>query len=447
MYNNRQKILIIDNETKSCGTFCDMLAQDGYDVYNPEDAITAIDLIRRNDISALITDARVSSVDGKELHEYVTEYYPEIPVILLAGVQLDEAALSTATMRAFCYFKKPPDYLCLKGVVARAIEQHNLKKEVEALKNRLESESIHNRIIGNTREMVRVLEVIEAVKDSGSSVLITGESGTGKELIARTISNCGERGGPFISFNCSAMPKELVENELFGWKRGVFPGALMRNGKIDEAANGTLFLDEIGELELSLQAKLFSNIRERSMIYPEAAEQRSWSEFRLISATRRDLRKEVKNGNFREDLFYRINQVEIAAPPLRERKGDIPLLFSAFVNEFCEREKKALSVSEKVLKAIEEYSWPENVRQLRNVAERAVVIATGDKITLREIPGEILMPRKSLMSSTSLKTLREMERDALKSALQACSGNKSMACRILGISRKAMYRLLRECQS
>lgn len=442
--NNKKKILILDDEPIAGGRFSDMLSEDGYEIYRPEDACTAIDLIRNNDISALITDFRMSCSNGKGVHEYVAKNHPEIPVILLNALQMEKSLFPEIAVKAFCYFNTSPDYHCLRGVLARAIEQYTLKKEVAALKNRLDG--IRNRIIGNSREMFRIFDVIKAVKNSCSSVLISGEAGTGKELIARTINSCGEKRGPFITFNCSAIPKELIEAELFGWDRGGFSGATSRmTGKFGEAANGTLFLEGIGDLELSLQAKLFGVIRERDIQYP-GDNLKSRADFRLISSTRRDLKKEVKNGNFREDLFYRINQVEIAVPSLRERKDDIPLLFSAFMNEFCEREKKNLTVSEKVMKSLEEYSWPGNVRQLRNIAEKAVVLATGDKITLRELPVEIISMKKTLISSNSLKTLRELEKDALKNALQACKGNKSMACRILGISRKAMYRLLRECQ-
>jgi DNA-binding NtrC family response regulator len=444
--NNKDKILIADLGAPPNGDLCDMLASDGYEIFRSADAGTAIDLIRSDKIAALIADSRISCRDGTSLDEYVTEHFPDIPVILLNFIPVEGKSLPVMYRRAFCYFEKQPDYLCLKGVLARAIEQCTLKKEVATLKSRLNGENIRSRIIGNTPEMVKIFDIIDAVKDSDSSILISGESGSGKELIARTINSCGERGGPFIAFNCAAMPKELIETELFGWGKGIFPGVLMRKaGKCEEAASGTLFLDEIGDLELSLQAKLFSVVREQKIGFPEASA-KAGAEFRLISSTKRDLRKEVKNGNFSEDLFYRIKHVEIAVPPLRERREDIPLLFSAFINEFCAREKKTLTISEKVLKALEDYPWPGNVRQLRNVAESAVVIAAGGKITPRELPGEIFSLKRTVVNSNSLKTLRELEKDALRNALQACNGNKSMACRILGISRKAMYRLLKECQ-
>ena len=445
--HNKRELLIVDDEPNSAGAFYEALSEEGYDVYESANVETAIDMIQSNDIAAIITDTKMRCGDGTLLFEYIGENHPDIPVILLTASKTDEHAFLTMARKAFCYFKKPPDYLCLKGMIDRAVEQHSLKKEVQILKNRLVYDHMRYRIIGNTAGMLRILNIIEAVKDSDRNVLVCGEAGSGKELIARTINNSGEKGGPFIVFNCAAMPKELIESELFGWEKGVFPGLhSKRTGKFEEASSGALFLDEIGELELSLQAKLFRVIQEKELEPPGNGRNKK-VDFRLISSTKRDLRKEVKDCNFREDLFYRINQIEIAVPPLRERKDDILLLFSAFMNEFCIKDRKALTISDKVMKALENYNWPGNVRELRNVVERAVILATGDKISLKEIPEELLsFKRITGNSNNPLKTFRELEMEALKDALQACKGNKSKASRILGISRKAMYKRLKESQ-
>jgi DNA-binding NtrC family response regulator len=446
MYNKRE-VLIVDDEPNSARAFSEVLTEEGYDVYESANVETAIDMIQRNDIAAIITDSKMRCGDGTQLFEYVRENHPDIPVILLTASKTDEHAFLAMSRKAFCYFKKPPDYLCLKGMIDRAVEQHSLKKEVQILKNRLVYDHMRYRIIGNTAGMLRIFNIIEAVKDSDRNVLVCGEAGSGKELIARTINNCREKGGPFIVFNCAAMPKELIDSELFGWDKGVFSGThTRRTGKFEEASSGTLFLDEIGELELSLQAKLFRVIQEKELEPPGSSRNKK-VDFRLISSTKRDLKKEVKDGNFREDLFYRINQIEIAVPPLRERKDDILLLFSAFMNEFCIKDRKALTISDKVMKALENYSWPGNVRELRNVVERAVILATGDKITLKEIPEELLSFKRATANiNNPLKTFRELEMEALKDALQACKGNKSKASRLLGISRKAMYKRLRDSQ-
>jgi two-component system response regulator HydG len=332
-------------------------------------------------------------------------------------------------------------------MIERAVEQYSLKKELQILKNRLVCDPRRYRMIGNTPEMLRIYKIIEAAKDSDSNVLVIGEAGSGKELIARTINNCGEKRGQFIVFNCAAMPKELIESELFGVEKGFFSNVhSMKTGKFEEASSGTLFLDEIGDLEPSLQTKLFRAIQEKEL-QPEVSSRRKKDVFRLISSTKRDLKKEVKDGSFREDLFHRISQIRIVVPPLRERKDDILLLSSAFMNELCTKEKKALTISDEVMKVFENYNWPGNVRQLKNIIERAVILATGDKITLKEIPEELHSFKKTMTTGNNpLKTFRELEMEALKDALQACKGNKSKASRILGISRKAMYKRLRESQ-
>jgi DNA-binding NtrC family response regulator len=305
-------------------------------------------------------------------------------------------------------------------------------------------ENMQYRIIGNTIGMLRILEVVEAVKDSDSNVLISGESGTGKELIARTIANSTKNRGPFIVFNCTAIPKELVEAELFGWEQRDFSDHYSeRMGKLEEASRGTLFLNEIGQLELSMQAKLMRVFQEK-YIQRLGSSRRIKTNFRLISSTKYDLRNEIQNGNLREDLFHRISQVEIKVPPLRERKEDIPLLVATFLNEFCARDNKLLSVPDKSMKIFKDYDWPGNVRQLRNIVERAVMLASGDKITHKELPEEVFVQKKLTTNGNLLKTLRELEREALKDALEACKGNKSKASRMLGISRKSMYKRLRE---
>jgi DNA-binding NtrC family response regulator len=293
-----------------------------------------------------------------------------------------------------------------------------------------------------------VLETVAAVKDSSSSVLVHGETGTGKELVARALhSQCEMRKDkPFVTVNCAAIPKELMESELFGYEKGAFTGAVgRRTGRFEEAAGGVVFLDEIGELELSLQAKLLRVLQERE-IERLGSNRRVKVDFRLVSSTNRDLRTEVEAGRFREDLFYRINVIEIRMPSLRERRDDIPLLATEFTNEFCKRENKSPVMTAEVLRVLQRYDWPGNVRQLRNVIERAVVLAREDKITLRDLPEDLAMLKREKAQPGPFRTLRDMEAQAVKNALQACQGNVSKAARTLGISRKAFYRRLRELQ-
>ena len=443
MYKEK-KILIVDDKPDSASAFCEVLSEDGYDVHKAPNVEKAIDTIQRNNISAIITDAGMHYRNRTQLFEYITEHHPDIPVVLLMSCGTDEWAYPSKIHNAFCYVERSPDYICLKTILARAVEQHSLKNELKYLKKNLTDENIRYRIIGNSVEMSKVSDVIEAVKNSNSNVIIYGETGTGKELIARAINNLGEKDGLFIPVNCAAMPKELIEAELFGWDKDIYPWVFSRRtGKIEEAARGTMFLDEIGDLEPSLQAKLFKVIQEKDH-QPPGSSRKTKILFRLISSTKRDLKQKVRDGNFREDLFRKISRIEIFVPPLRERKDDIPLLVSAFVNEFCEKEKKVLTVSDKLMKAFESYDWPGNVRQIRNVLERAVILATGDKITLKEISEGLLSCKKKAANTNTLRTFKELETEILKNTLRTCKGNKSKASRILGISRKAMYNRLKE---
>jgi DNA-binding NtrC family response regulator len=386
--------------------------------------------------------------DGMQLFDYMSEHCPDVPVIFLTAYGTVESAVSAITRGAYYYFIKPPDYLNLKSVLARSVEQRCLKRELEALRKRLSDKNGHCRTIGNTPEMRKVLDTVEGVKDSSSSVLILGETGTGKEPLARALHyGSKKQDTPFIAVNCAAIPKELMESELFGYEKGAFTGAVARRvGRFEEASGGTVFLDEIGELELSLQSKLLRVLQERE-IERLGSSRKIKVDFRLVSSTNRDLRKEVEAGRFREDLFYRLNVVEIKVPPLRERKDDIPLLVSEFVNEFCIREKKSVTLSDQVMNNFLNYSWPGNIRQLRNVIERAIVLCREGRVTHRELPEEFRVFKKQRTVQSSTKTLKDIEMQAVKEALQASGGNKSRASKTLGISRKAFYKRLRECSA
>lgn len=438
------KVLIVDDDANAVRVLSAILSEGGYDVLEAKDVDGAVKAVSE-DVDAVITDLKMPGRDGVQFFKYVTEHHPDIPVIFLTAYGTVESAVSTITHGAFYYFIKPPDYLKLKGILSRAVEQRRLKRELENLKKRLSAEHNPHRIVSNNPAMQRIIETIEAVRDSASSVLICGETGTGKELIARSLHySSTRRGNPFVAVNCAAMPKELIESELFGYEKGAFTGAVARRiGKFEEASGGSVFLDEIGELELSLQAKLLRTLQEKE-IERLGSNKRMKVEFRLISSTNRNLKREVQAGSFREDLFYRLNVVQINVPPLRERMDDLPLLVSEFVNEFCVRERKVLSLSDEVMRIFQSYSWPGNIRQLKNIIERAVVLVKGSKITPRELPEEFLSFKRGLESIISLRTLRQIEIHAVRDTLHKCNGNKSKAARVLGISRKAFYKKLKD---
>ncbi|MEW6053643.1 MAG: sigma-54 dependent transcriptional regulator [Nitrospirota bacterium] len=443
--NNKGNILIVDDEPNALRVLSAILSEEGYRVFDSINVENAIDLLHHEDLDAVVTDLRMKDRDGIDLFKYVSNNFADIPVIFLTAYGTVESAVSAIAQGAFYYFIKPPDYMKLKGIIARAVEQRFLKREIQILRKKLAFRDNHHRIIGNNHEICRILDTIESVKDSPSSVLIKGETGTGKEMVAKALhyQSC-KKHMPFITINCAAIPKELLESELFGYEKGAFTGAVSRRiGKLEEASGGTLFLDEIGELELSLQTKFLRVLQERE-IERIGSNKKIKVDFKLISSTNRDFTKEVREGRFREDLLYRINIVEIQLPPLRERKEDIPLFISEFTKDFCARENKKITVSDQAIQVLQNYSWPGNVRQLRNIIEMLIVLAKGNNITIRDLPEEIFSENPHKAGNNYVKTLRELETQAIQDAIRECNGNKSKAAKILGISRKAFYKRLKD---
>jgi DNA-binding NtrC family response regulator len=444
MMDNR-KVLIVDDEPNAIRVLSVILKEEGYHVLESMNVDSAVGIIHNEDVDAIITDLKMPAKDGFQLFKYVSEYHPHIPVMFLTAYGTVESAVNAMTCGAYYYFIKPPDYPKLKNVLAKAIEQHSEKKQFADLKKKVSQENNLHRIIGTAPSMVKIAQAIKTVRDSDSSILIQGETGTGKEVIARNIHYTGKRcNQPFVAVNCAAIPRELIESELFGYEKGAFTGAAAnRVGKFEEAADGTIFLDEIGEVELSVQAKLLRVIQERE-IERLGTNKKCKVNFRLISSTNRDLKKEVEEGRFREDLFYRINVVRIDVPPLCERRQDIPLLASEFLKAFSLRENRLFSLSDEVMDIFMRYEWPGNVRQIKNVIERAVVLTRGERITTRELPDELLAHCQTRNTISTVKPLKVLERQAIHEALLLCNGNKSKAARKLGISRKTFYKRLKE---
>jgi DNA-binding NtrC family response regulator len=442
--SSKGRILVAVDDPNVIGVLPAMLSGDGHDVLSFRTVEHASRAIDDNDIDAVISDIQFPDGDGLEFFEYVTATRPGIPVLFLTAREALESAVAALSRGAFYYFVKPPDYSKLKSLLERAVEQRRLKRELDFFKNRFFGEPDGNRIIGNTPEIQKMRDTIRAVKDSVNNVLICGETGTGKELIARALHDTGATSnGPFVAVNCAAIPKELIEAELFGCEKGAFTGAFARRiGKFEEAANGVIFLDDIGELELSMQAKLLRVLQERE-IERIGSNKKIKVGFRLVSATNGDLLEGVKKGSFREDLYYRINVIEVKVPPLRDRKDDIPLLAEAFLEEFCLKQNKSITLSSEVMSAFHHHHWPGNIKQLRNVIERAVVLGRGRAITINELPANFLPPRKHASDQPSPKTLRELEIQAIRETLLKCNGNKSKTARLLGISRKAFYKRLK----
>jgi DNA-binding NtrC family response regulator len=334
-------------------------------------------------------------------------------------------------------------YVQLKATIAKAVQDRRLKRESEITEDSFdENNGCH--ITAQAPQMLEIFRTMGAVVNSESSVLIYGETGTGKELVAKWLHYRSVRKDkPFVAVNCASIPKELMESELCGHERGAFTGALTRRiGRIEEASGGTLFLDEIGELDLPLQAKLLRILQEKEIVRL-GSNKTIKVDFRLVCSTNRDLKTEIQEKSFREDLFYRINVINIQLPPLRERRDDIPLLVKEFLKKFSIRENKRLGASDDAMSALCEYPWPGNIRQLRNVIERAAVLSKGGNITLAELPKELsLQAEPRLQTSPKTTTLKGMELHAIKDALHQYNGNKSKVAKVLGISRKALYKRL-----
>ncbi len=435
------EILIVDDEPNAIKVLSAILSEEGYYVEGAYNVERALEILKQKDFDCIITDLRMPDKDGMVLFEQINLHYPHIPVIFLTAYGTVEHAVSALQLGAFYYFIKPPDYTKLKQILTKAIEEKRLRSSLFSIKYE------EYGIVGESKEIKKVLSLIDSIKNSSCNVLISGETGTGKELVARMLhyTSC-RKIKPFIVVNCAAIPKELLESELFGHERGAFTGAVSRRiGRFEEVSSGTLLLDEIGELDLPLQAKLLRVLQEKE-IERLGSNKKIKVDFRLICSTNRDLEVEVKKGNFREDLYYRINVFQIKLPPLRDRKEDIPLLADFFLKQFSCREKKKLSFSKEVLDIFEKFRWPGNVRQLKNIIERAVVLARGREITTKELPPEIVNTQYD-EKAKKISSLKDLELLAIKDTLIKCNGNKSKAARMLGISRKTLYKRLNELAS
>lgn len=441
------RVLVVDDEPSAVRVLTAILEQDGYDIHSAMNVDEAKRTLAKFDVDAVITDMKMPDGDGLQLYEHIKKAFPEIPVIFLTAYGTVESAVNAMNNGAFYYFVKPPDYLNLKSILARAVEQRQLKKELTLLRQRLSEAPKNPALVGKSPEIQKVYDLVEAIKDSPSSVLVHGETGSGKEVIARALHFCStRRTAPFVAVNCAAIPGELLESELFGYEKGAFTGAASRRvGRIEQADGGTLFLDEIAELDVSLQAKLLRVLQERE-VERLGGNRKISVDFRLISSTNRSLPDEVAKGTFREDLFYRINVVRILVPSLRQRREDIPLLVAEFVKEFCVQERKVLAVPPALMQILIRHDWPGNVRQLRNVIERAVVLARGSELTEQDLSEDlfarIVTPPPE--SHGAVVSFRQMEAEAICKALESCGGNKSQVAKLLGCSRKALYKRLKD---
>ncbi|MDR1786004.1 MAG: sigma-54 dependent transcriptional regulator, partial [Spirochaetaceae bacterium] len=385
-------VLIVDDEKNIREGLSEALGMDGYNVRLAEDGRAGWGCIEKGDIDLVITDLRMPGMSGEELLKRAAAESPSIPVIVLTGHGSIDSAVDAMRSGAYDFLTKPVNLDRLSLIVKRALSRRELEVRARHMEEELRGKETFENIVGNNAEMQRVFQVVKRAAGAKASVLITGESGVGKELIADALHNLSpRRDKPFIKVHCAALSESLLESELFGHEKGAFTGALTRQrGRFELANTGTIFLDEIGEISQNVQIKILRVLQDKRF-ERVGGEETLEVDVRVIAATNRDLKKEIAEGRFREDLFYRLNVVEITVPPLRERKDDIPLLVSTFLGDCARENNRAVTgIDERARSALYAYDWPGNVRQLRNCIESAVVLCEGPVITLEDLPPGIV---------------------------------------------------------
>jgi DNA-binding NtrC family response regulator len=440
-------ILIVDDEKNIREGLGKALELDGYNVLLAVDGQEGLDTIESEEVDLVIADLRMPRLSGEELLRSVVQSYPTVPVIILTGHGTIETAVQAMRDGAYDFLTKPVNLDRLSLLCKRALSTRELVMQHRQMQEELEQQRRFQNIIGKSSEMHRIFELVKQVAPTKASVLITGESGVGKELIADALHNASNRKEkPFIRVHCAALSESLLESELFGHEKGSFTGAVARKrGRFELAHTGSIFLDEIGEIEQSVQIKILRVLQEKKF-ERVGGEETLEVDVRIISATNRDLKGAIEEGRFREDLFYRLNVVNIHIPPLRERKEDIPLLTSAFIKEFAqENEKPVEGIDPKARAALYNYLWPGNIRELRNSIESAVVMCKGNIITPEDLPPTVTREADDDYIRISVgSSMAEAEREIIRSTLAAQNGNKSRTAEILGIGRKTLHRKVDE---
>jgi len=448
----RRRILIVDDDPSDLEVIAEALEREGYEIVKALSGKTALEIINSEDFDLVVTDLKLPDLDGMEILRRAKEEIPYVEVIVLTGYGTVEGAVEAMQSGAFTFLQKPVDINILRQTASRAIEKRELELENLRLKEQIERKYRFENIIGRSPQMQEIFRQIRRVAPTRANVLIVGETGTGKEIIARAIhQNSPRRDKPFIAVNCAAIPKDLLESELFGHEKGAFTGAVrQRTGYFELADGGTLLLDEIGEMSPEVQAKLLRAIETREF-WRVGASKPIQVDVRIISSTNRDLEEAVREGKFREDLYYRLKVFTIKVPPLRERREDIPLLVQHFIEEICKQNNRPpIKISREAMDKLISYSWPGNVRQLRNVIESVIITATSDTIELKDLPEEIRGSTPADKDESDRIDIRvgmsmeDIEREAIKRTLIETGGNKTKAANILKIGLRTLYRKIKQ---
>ncbi|HJA09533.1 MAG TPA: sigma-54 dependent transcriptional regulator [Candidatus Mailhella merdigallinarum] len=440
-------ILIVDDDQPHRSMLRTVLRGWGYGVEEADDGTTAVALVRERAFDVVLTDVRMAHMDGITTLSQIRAWNPAIPVLIMTAWSSVESAVDALRLGAYDYLTKPLDFDVLRLSLERALDHTRLATENQELRRRLTNQE--SPILGRSRPVRELVEMVETVAPTEATVLITGESGTGKELVARAIQSASLRKDkPFVTINCAALAENLLESELFGHEKGAFTGAdRRREGRFVQADKGTLFLDEIGEMPLSLQAKLL-RVLQQGEVQRVGSDEPLTVDVRVIAATNRVLADEVAAGRFREDLFYRLNVIGLEVPPLRARQEDIPLLAAAFLERHAAANRKSLKgFTPQAMDAMLRYSWPGNVRELENAVERAVILTTTDYVTERALPLTVQNAPPAAeddLSALGSMSLEDVEKKAIEATLRETEDNKSEAARRLGITRATLHSKLKK---
>lgn len=443
------RVLVVDDDDEMCRLLFDVLKGEGFSVTTMRNSLEAAKFLKKEDFDVIVTDLKMKGLKGLDLLEETNKVAPLTPVIIITAFGTIESAIQAMKLGAYDYITKPFQMDEFVLIVKKALENRLLKKEVVRLRKEVESRYDFHHLIGKSPSMLKIYDLIERISDTSSNVLITGESGTGKELAGKAIHYSGARKeNSFVAINCAAIPETLLESELFGYKKGAFTDARSdKKGLIFEAHEGTLFLDEITEMPITLQAKLLRVIEERE-VRPLGDTASYPIDVRIISTSNRDMELSIKQGKFREDLYYRLKVIDIEMPPLRKRREDIPLLIQKFIARFSAEFKKNISgISEEALRLLLNYSWPGNVRELENIIQRAITLSRHEVILPEDLPASILPKTDDQLLEKAVGeklTLDQLEKEYIRRVLIEAEGNKSKAADLLGLDRKTLYRKLQE---
>ncbi|MCE4563014.1 sigma-54-dependent Fis family transcriptional regulator [Maribellus sp. CM-23] len=435
-------ILIVDDEESVRDSLYNWFIEDGYEVDCAANAKEALAKIESEKFDIILADIKMPGMDGLEMHRRIKAFDSSAIIIVMTAFASVETAVQALKDGAFDYITKPFDPDDLTHLIRNAARQISLRNENETLKNKLVTLENIEDIVGNSDGMIRVLKEVENVAPAHSSVIITGESGTGKELIARAIhSNSPRKFFPLVTVHCGALSEDLLESELFGHEKGAFTGAMFnRKGRFEMADGGTVFLDEIATISMKMQIELL-RVLESKMFTRVGGNKEIKSDFRIICATNKDLKRMVADGSFREDLYYRLNVVNINIPPLRDRKEDIPMLVTYFIKKYCtSMSRDLITIDQAALRRLEEYHFPGNVRELENMIERAIVVGNGKEIRLKDLPIE------TDVVTDSNDSLNELEKKYIQKTLEKYDWNISRSAKALQIDRVTLYNKIKKHQ-